>query len=70
MERSVISERTSFSPEKTWSGPMTPSNLILMKAQRLRVGFVHTWSSPPDSRLILLLGNINQEGIADVIVVK
>jgi hypothetical protein len=33
-------------------------------------GFVHTWSSPPDSRLILLLGNINQEGIADVIVVK
>jgi hypothetical protein len=33
-------------------------------------GFVHTWSSPPNSRLILLLGNINQEGMADVIVVK
>jgi hypothetical protein len=33
-------------------------------------GFVHTWSSLPNSRVILLVGNINLEGTADIIVVK
>jgi hypothetical protein len=33
-------------------------------------GFVHTWSSPPNSRLILLQANISQEGMADVIFIK
>jgi quercetin dioxygenase-like cupin family protein len=33
-------------------------------------GFVHTWSSPPNSRVILLQANISQEGMADVIFIK
>jgi quercetin dioxygenase-like cupin family protein len=33
-------------------------------------GFVHTWSSPPNSGLILLQANISQEGMADVIFIK
>ena len=57
-------------PDGTITGESKTELRTVGAIQEEPYGFVHTWLSPPNSRLILLQAYISQEGMADAIYIK